>query len=99
MAGILPWLFYFFLAAWPICCIFGNWSQPGLKNIYILIVNIYLTLLLYSTLAAVNSLKRRTDNLFSFCRLVHMPFFEKLVKDCFVRIGIGQNGGRSVYRV
>ena len=32
-------------------------------------------------------------------RWVHMPFFEDLVKDCFVRIGIGQNEGRSVYRV
>lgn len=30
---------------------------------------------------------------------VHMPFFENLIKGCFVRIGIGQNEGRSVYRV
>jgi hypothetical protein len=28
-----------------------------------------------------------------------MPFFEDLVKGCFVRIGIGQNEGRSIYRV
>ena len=28
-----------------------------------------------------------------------MPFFEELVKGCFVRIGIGQNEGRSIYRV
>ena len=32
-------------------------------------------------------------------RWVHMPFFEDLVKGCFVRIGIGQNEGRSIYRV
>ncbi|XP_028417681.1 RNA polymerase-associated protein RTF1 homolog [Dendronephthya gigantea] len=30
---------------------------------------------------------------------VHMPYFEELVKGCFVRIGIGQNEGRSIYRV
>jgi hypothetical protein len=28
-----------------------------------------------------------------------MPFFEDLVKGCFVRVGIGQNEGRSIYRV
>ena len=28
-----------------------------------------------------------------------MPFFEKIVKGCFVRIGIGQHEGRMVYRV
>lgn len=28
-----------------------------------------------------------------------MPFFKRLVIGCFVRIGIGQNNGKSVYRV
>ncbi|XP_071795866.1 RNA polymerase-associated protein RTF1 homolog [Asterias amurensis] len=32
-------------------------------------------------------------------RWVHMPFFGDTVVGCFVRIGIGANGGRSVYRV
>lgn len=30
---------------------------------------------------------------------VHMPFFPHTVTGCFVRIGIGQNNGRPVYRV
>ena len=28
-----------------------------------------------------------------------MPFFEKIVIGCYVRIGIGQHEGRMVYRV
>ena len=28
-----------------------------------------------------------------------MPFFDRVVKGCFVRIGIGNHDGRSVYRV
>ncbi|XP_002738082.1 RNA polymerase-associated protein RTF1 homolog, partial [Saccoglossus kowalevskii] len=32
-------------------------------------------------------------------RWVHMPFFTTVVKGCFVRIGIGTNDGRPVYRV
>ncbi|KAJ9576944.1 hypothetical protein L9F63_006470, partial [Diploptera punctata] len=32
-------------------------------------------------------------------RFVHLPFFERVVKGCFVRIGIGTNNGKSVYRV
>jgi RNA polymerase-associated protein RTF1 len=31
-------------------------------------------------------------------RFVHLPIFKRLVVGCFVRIGIGQNQGRSVYR-
>ena len=31
-------------------------------------------------------------------KFVHLPFFRDLVKGCFVKIGIGQNAGRSVYR-
>ncbi|XP_065567291.1 RNA polymerase-associated protein RTF1 homolog [Artemia franciscana] len=30
---------------------------------------------------------------------VHSPFLEKVACGCFVRIGIGQNSGKSVYRV
>ncbi|KAH6941808.1 hypothetical protein HPB50_023614 [Hyalomma asiaticum] len=32
-------------------------------------------------------------------RWVHAPFFAKTVIGCFVRIGIGSNNGRAVYRV
>ncbi|XP_070579046.1 RNA polymerase-associated protein RTF1 homolog [Ptychodera flava] len=32
-------------------------------------------------------------------RWVHMPFFTQTVKGCYVRIGIGTNDGRPVYRV
>ncbi len=31
-------------------------------------------------------------------RFVHLPMFKRLITGCFVRIGIGQNQGRSVYR-
>ncbi|ENN77106.1 hypothetical protein D910_10215 [Dendroctonus ponderosae] len=31
-------------------------------------------------------------------RFVHMPFFDRIAKGCFIRIGIGQNNGTSVYR-
>ncbi|XP_040573431.1 RNA polymerase-associated protein Rtf1 [Lepeophtheirus salmonis] len=31
-------------------------------------------------------------------RFVHLPFFKKTVLGCFVRIGIGQHMGKSVYR-
>lgn len=29
---------------------------------------------------------------------MHMPFFDRIAKGCFIRIGIGQNNGTSVYR-
>ncbi|XP_063236979.1 RNA polymerase-associated protein RTF1 homolog [Bacillus rossius redtenbacheri] len=32
-------------------------------------------------------------------RFVHLPFFERVVIGCFVRIGIGCNNGKPVYRV
>ncbi|GLG94680.1 RNA polymerase-associated protein Rtf1 [Gryllus bimaculatus] len=32
-------------------------------------------------------------------RFVHLPFFERVVTGCFVRIGIGNNNGKPVYRV
>ncbi|XP_033214746.1 RNA polymerase-associated protein Rtf1-like [Belonocnema kinseyi] len=32
-------------------------------------------------------------------RFVHLPFFDRVVQGCFVRIGIGNNNGRPVYRV
>ncbi|XP_026478010.1 RNA polymerase-associated protein Rtf1 [Ctenocephalides felis] len=32
-------------------------------------------------------------------RFVHLPFFDRVVTGCFVRIGIGNNNGRPVYRV
>ncbi|XP_038074214.1 RNA polymerase-associated protein RTF1 homolog [Patiria miniata] len=32
-------------------------------------------------------------------RWVHMPFFADTVIGCYVRIGIGSNGGRPIYRV
>ena len=32
-------------------------------------------------------------------RFVHLPFFNRVVQGCFVRIGIGNNNGRPVYRV
>ncbi|XP_031779132.1 RNA polymerase-associated protein Rtf1 [Nasonia vitripennis] len=32
-------------------------------------------------------------------RFVHLPFFERVAQGCFVRIGIGNNNGRPVYRV
>lgn len=35
---------------------------------------------------------------FKMEKFVHLPFFKKLVPNCFVRIGIGQHQGRSVYR-
>ena len=35
---------------------------------------------------------------FKMEKFVHLPFFKKLVMNCFVRIGIGQFQGRSVYR-
>lgn len=28
-----------------------------------------------------------------------MPFFEDVIKGCFVRVGIGNHEGRPVYRV
>merc|ERR1712183_995070 len=31
-------------------------------------------------------------------KFIHLPFFKTLVMNCFVRIGIGQHQGRSVYR-
>ncbi|CAK9293506.1 unnamed protein product [Gordionus sp. m RMFG-2023] len=30
---------------------------------------------------------------------VHMPFFEKTVKGCFLRVGIGQHEGKPIYRI
>lgn len=35
---------------------------------------------------------------FKMERFVHLPHFKNLVTGCFVRIGIGQNEGRSIYR-
>lgn len=35
---------------------------------------------------------------FKMERFVQLPFFKKLVVGCFVRIGIGQHEGQSVYR-
>lgn len=32
-------------------------------------------------------------------RFVHLPFFDRVVTGCFVRIGIGNNNGKPVYRV
>ncbi|XP_030766136.1 RNA polymerase-associated protein Rtf1 [Sitophilus oryzae] len=31
-------------------------------------------------------------------RFVHMPYFDKIAKGCFIKVGIGQNNGTSVYR-
>lgn len=36
---------------------------------------------------------------FKLERLVHLPFFARVVTGCFVRIGIGNNNGLPVYRV
>ncbi|XP_041985777.1 RNA polymerase-associated protein Rtf1 [Aricia agestis] len=36
---------------------------------------------------------------FKLEKLVHLPFFARVVKGCFVRIGIGNNNGNPVYRV
>ncbi|XP_045507816.1 RNA polymerase-associated protein Rtf1 [Colias croceus] len=36
---------------------------------------------------------------FKLERLVHLPFFARVVTGCFVRIGIGNNNGNPVYRV
>lgn len=35
---------------------------------------------------------------FKMEKFIHLPFFKKLVMNTFVRIGIGQHQGRSVYR-
>ena len=35
---------------------------------------------------------------FKMEKFVHLPLFKRLVQQCFVRIGIGQHQGRSVYR-
>lgn len=32
-------------------------------------------------------------------RFVHMPFFDRIVKGCYVKIGIGQHNNMPVYRV
>ncbi|CAD6201403.1 GSCOCG00000206001-RA-CDS [Cotesia congregata] len=32
-------------------------------------------------------------------RFVHLPFFDRVVRGCFVRVGIGNNNGKPVYRV
>ncbi|KAJ8924951.1 hypothetical protein NQ315_001116 [Exocentrus adspersus] len=32
-------------------------------------------------------------------RFVHMPFFDRIAKGCFVKVGIGQHNNASVYRV
>ncbi|KAL1517518.1 hypothetical protein ABEB36_001274 [Hypothenemus hampei] len=32
-------------------------------------------------------------------RFVHLPFFDRIAKGCFIRIGIGQHNGAPVYRV
>jgi len=39
-------------------------------------------------------------NEFCVCyRFVHLPFFDRVVKGCFVRVGIGSHNGKPVYRV
>ena len=39
-------------------------------------------------------------NEFCACyRFVHLPFFDRVVKGCFVRVGIGSHNGKPVYRV
>jgi RNA polymerase-associated protein RTF1 len=35
----------------------------------------------------------------NLARFVHLPFFNDLAIGCYVRVGIGQNNGISVYRV
>uniref|UniRef100_A0A1B0EYI4 Uncharacterized protein n=1 Tax=Phlebotomus papatasi TaxID=29031 RepID=A0A1B0EYI4_PHLPP len=35
---------------------------------------------------------------FKMERIVHLPIFERVVKNCFVRITIGNNNGKPVYR-
>ncbi|KAK4872946.1 hypothetical protein RN001_014975 [Aquatica leii] len=32
-------------------------------------------------------------------RFVHLPFFERIAKGCFIKVGIGQNNSLPVYRV
>lgn len=32
-------------------------------------------------------------------RFVHMPFFDRIAKGCFVKVGIGQHNNTPVYRV
>ena len=36
---------------------------------------------------------------FKMEKFVHLPVFSKAVSGCYVRIGIGNNQGRPVYRV
>lgn len=32
-------------------------------------------------------------------RFVHMPFFDRIAKGCFIKVGIGQHNNQPVYRV
>ncbi|KAF5288052.1 hypothetical protein FQR65_LT12102 [Abscondita terminalis] len=32
-------------------------------------------------------------------RFVHLPFFERIARGCFIKVGIGQNNSQPVYRV
>lgn len=32
-------------------------------------------------------------------RFVHMPFFDRIAKGCFIKVGIGQHNNQAVYRV
>lgn len=32
-------------------------------------------------------------------RFVHLPFFDRIAKGCFIKIGIGQHNNAPVYRV
>jgi len=41
----------------------------------------------------------RINEFCAFYRFVHLPFFDRVVKGCFVRVGIGSHNGRPVYRV
>jgi hypothetical protein len=44
----------------------------------------------------------RCTRINEFCacfRFVHLPFFDRVVKGCFVRVGIGSHNGKPVYRV
>jgi hypothetical protein len=44
----------------------------------------------------------KTEEIIDFVhvfRFVHLPFFDRVVRGCFVRIGIGNHNGKPVYRV
>ncbi|KAG5452566.1 RNA polymerase-associated protein rtf1 [Clonorchis sinensis] len=51
-----------------------------------------------SLVSSVEQLSRIRLSRFKLEKWVHMPFFDSLVKGCFVRINIGLNQGVAVYR-